>query len=608
MENQGQRTVCRVCTTPVMVVLLCIIMLTPSVSLGFDVYRENDWEISLDSLVSWGLKYRAEDRDDGIVGIANDGKAYSVNYDDGNLNYDKGQLVSNAVKITSELDIKYRRFGTFVRGSAFYDFQVMDGDTERTALSDEAEDAIGRDAELLDAYIWGEFDLGDVPVQVRVGDQVVNWGESTFIMGGINYANPVDVSKIRVPGAQLKEALIPEGMVWASAGVTDLIDIEGMYIYDWVETKIDAPGTFFSAADFAGPGGFKLLLGYGRLPDGGNASVANTLGAAPRDPDNSAKDDGQFGAAVRAQVPALNDTEFGFFYLHYHDRGPRLSVRTGTDQGVLDAIAAAPGGATAILDAYFKTAGYYLDYVEDRDLYGLSFSTELFGFGWQGEVSYRPDAAIQIDDAELLLAMFGPLGATFGGPFAALAGYSQLPAAGTNEILKGYIERDMYQVQTTFSRLLNPGFLGYDSGVILGEIGWVHVDNMPGKNELRMEGAGTYTPGNPDAAAINSVPASAADGFADADSWGYRLLFKLNYFNAIGPITLSPRLVWSHDVDGNSPYGGPFLKDRQAVTPGLTAQYQSWTADVSYTSYFGNEERNLRHDRDYIGFNIKYSF
>ena len=123
-----------------------------------------------------------------------------------------------------------------------------------------------------------------------------------------------------------------------------------------------------------------------------------------------------------------------------------------------------------------------------------------------------------------------------------------------------------------------------------------------------MEGAGTYTPGDPAAAALSNVPASDSGAFADADSWGYRLLCKLNYYNAIGPVTLSPRVAWSHDVDGNSPYGGPFLEDRQAVTPGLSAQYFSWKADVSYTSYFGNEKHNLRHDRDFIGFNVSYSF
>ena len=43
-----------------------------------------------------------------------------------------------------------------------------------------------------------------MPGQIRVGDQVLNWGESTFIQNGISVINPFDVSKLRVPGAELK--------------------------------------------------------------------------------------------------------------------------------------------------------------------------------------------------------------------------------------------------------------------------------------------------------------------------------------------------------------------------------------------------------------------
>jgi hypothetical protein len=344
--------------------------------------------------------------------------------------------------------------------------------------------------------------------------------------------------------------------------------------------------------------------------------VADTFLAAPRDPSKEADDQGQFGAAIRAIVPWLNEAELGFYYLHHHARLPVLSVRTGTDAGVAAAGAAALAAVNAgmpalapaaAMNAYFKTGGYYTEYVEDLDLYGLSFSTEVFGFGWQGEISYRPDAPIQIDDAEMLLSMFGPL-SKLSPAFGALAAASQLPPAGTNQHLQGYIERDMTQVQTAVSKILNPGFLGNDSGVILAEVGWVHVDDMPDKSVLRMEGSGTFTPANPFAAAASAVPAEASEYFADADSWGYRLLVKLDYLNAIGTLNLSPRVAWAHDVEGNSPFLGPFLEDRMALTLGLGAEYRQWEADLSYTRFSGNEGHNLSHDRDFIGFNVKYSF
>ncbi|MEA3362607.1 MAG: DUF1302 family protein, partial [Thermodesulfobacteriota bacterium] len=80
--------------------------------------------------------------------------------------------------------------------------------------------------------------------------------------------------------------------------------------------------------------------------------------------------------------------------------------------------------------------------------------------------------------------------------------------------------------------------------------------------------------------------------------------------NAIGAVTLSPRIAWAHDVSGTTPGpGGNFIEDRKAVTLGLGANYlNQWTADLSYTDYFGAGRYNLVNDRDFVAFNIKYSF
>jgi len=586
-------------------VIVCAGMVLPPPATALELYRKNDWEVNLDSTLSWGLQWRVEKRDPGIIGIANGGDANSVNYDDGNLNYSRG-LVSNALKLTTELDARTNRYGLFVRGTGLYDYRIMHGDTCRTELSKEAEDAIGKSVDLLDAYVWVAPDVGAIPIQFRLGDQVVSWGESTFIMGGINTINPVDVSKLRVPGAEIKEALVPEGMAWASAGLTENLTLEGLYLYDWSKTIPDEPGTYFSAADFIGDniGTSKLMLGSGLVPDQGDLPMAQTFLAAPRDPDKKPGDQGQYGMAVRWVVPRLNDTEFGFYYLNYHARLPVLSVRTGTAQGRADAIAAtiATGSATAGLNAYMKTGAYYTEYAEDLKLMGTSFSTELFGLGWQGEISYRPDAPIQIDDAELLLHILGPLN-------PALGSLSQLgPSTGLNQQVQGYIERDIVQAQTTLSKFLNPGFLGYDSGIILGEIAWQHVRNMPDKNTLRMEGPATYTPGSAAAAAALGVSPTPADAFADQDSFGYRLMCRVTYNNAIGPVNISPRIAWRHDISGNSVFGGAFVEGRKAVTLGTAFNYLEWSADLSYTNFFGNEERDLRTDRDFVAFTVKYSF
>ncbi|MBK8890778.1 MAG: DUF1302 family protein [Dechloromonas sp.] len=72
---------------------------------------------------------------------------------------------------------------------------------------------------IMDAYVFGTFDLGERPMQVKIGNQVVNWGESVFLQG-INVTSPVDLPALRRgAGTEIKEFLIPVGMVFANLGL-----------------------------------------------------------------------------------------------------------------------------------------------------------------------------------------------------------------------------------------------------------------------------------------------------------------------------------------------------------------------------------------------------
>ncbi len=153
-----------------------------------------------------------------------------------------------------------------MRGSGFYDFELDEDCCARTELTEDALDWAGKRVELLDAYAWFQFGVGNGRAEIRAGNQVLNWGESTFIQGGLSGINPVDVSAIRVPGAELREAYRPLGMVWASVDLSQNISFEGFYEYEWEPIVIDPPGTYFSTNDFAGLGGETVFLGFRQLP------------------------------------------------------------------------------------------------------------------------------------------------------------------------------------------------------------------------------------------------------------------------------------------------------------------------------------------------------
>jgi hypothetical protein len=554
---------------------------------------DGDLTGSFDTTITLGISARTGDRSDEFVGVANGGDANSINADDGNLNYDQGDITSARAKATHELDLNWKNYGFFGRLFYFYDTAIMDSDTERTDLSDQAENRSGRDIELLDAFVTGDFDIADRPVSVRLGNQVISWGESTFIQNGINVINPVDVSKLRVAGAELRDALEPIPAINLKVGLTDRLSLEGFYQFYWEQTEIEPAGTFFSTNDFASPGGNLVFLGFGQpgISDNPPTIGANPpIGSAvPRASDKHADDQGQFGFALRYFEPALNDTEFGLYYIRYHSRRPVLSARTGTVAGLI-------GGD------YASSAAYFREFPEDIDLIGASFNTEIGTSGWalQGEVAYRFDQPLQIDDTEILAAGLSPLGF----PFTT----NQIGVFGFDEEIQGYRTKDVVQGQATASKLLGPT-LEADQVVILGEVGATFIRDMEDKSELRYEGPATFTSGNSILTMTGVQPETQNDGFADEFSWGYRLLTRADYNNAIGPINLHPQIAFAHDVHGTTPAPiSNFVEDRKTITLTLGATYlNSLRAELSYTNFFDGEFNMLK-DRDFLSLTVSYSF
>jgi hypothetical protein len=600
-----------------------------------------EFRLNLDTTVSWGAAYRLEDRDMRIIGLPNGGTAYSVNGDDGDLNFDKG-IYSNTLGLTVEVEMSYKNFGAFVRGRGFYDYEIENNDRVRTQLGDAALERVGSRAELLDAFAWLKFTVMNLPAEVRVGKQVLSWGESTFIQNSINVINPVDVSALRVPGAELRNALIGVNMISASLGMTENTTLEAFYQLEWEQTWIDPPGSYFSTNDFAGVGGTHVFLAFGSFGDiaappfYADPNLGHPFMGVPRGATDDADDSGQFGVSLRWLVPSLNNTELGFYFINYHSRLPAVNGHTGTVAGAqaagpagqraagriyayfgvppgaspqVDAMAAAAGQAAAT-DAYASTAYYFLSYPEDIKLYGVSFNTQLgtSGIALQGEASYRENAPLLVDDVELLFAALSPIS-------AGLAATNQVVPGGAalDTDIDGYIRRHVGQFQATATKVFGPG-LGADQTVIVAEAGMTHVFDMPNQSVLRLEGPGTYTSGNP----IHSAAGGAHAGkpyeddshFADASSWGYRIAGRMEFNNAIGAVNLTPRFAWSHDVSGVSPGpGGNFLAGSQALTLGIAGTYQNaWEVDLAYTMYQGAGRWNLTNDRDFIATTVKFSF
>jgi hypothetical protein len=317
-------------------------------------FGSGDWTGSWDTTIGYGQGWRAEGRNCALIAIADGGCGFGPNNDDGDLNYKS--TFTEALTGVTELSLNYKeKAGVFVRGSGLYDFYVMGNHTERTPLSHYAKDVVGSYTRLLDAFGYLRFNLGSMPSELRLGRQVVDWGESTFIPGGLNQVDYFDVTALQVPGAELKQALLPDESAVLNLQLTKNLSTQLIYLFDWHEDIIEPTGAYFSTNDVAGAGGNKVVLGFGALSDQGvnfaplGGPLIGDFQTIPRLPDEKPRQAGQFGVNFKLYLPNFGQgTQLGLYFLNYTSRLPVVSVRTGTQAGFGNAFGAAEAvGAAA---------------------------------------------------------------------------------------------------------------------------------------------------------------------------------------------------------------------------------------------------------------------
>ncbi len=316
----------------------------------------------------------------------------SINTDDGRLNWDQGDLIGGTARVIHDLEVNWRNFTAFTRFNYFYDAVLDDADSAaRSPLSDDTRNDVGRGFNVLDAYLGVDFELFDtgIPVNLRHGYQVINWGEGTFIQNGISVISPIDANAFRRPGSELREAFVPIHATYLQTSLPGDISFEAFYQWEWEPFRVDPAGTPFSGADLIRPldssgygnldgeswiGGSQSAGTYRRNCDFGAPSTVGVLNAiglglgaigAPdptlipdcanaeidmrydipigmneyvrrengdlnritRRGDEDASDGGEYGFAARYYADWFNATEFGAYYINYHSRLPIVAVQ-----------------------------------------------------------------------------------------------------------------------------------------------------------------------------------------------------------------------------------------------------------------------------------------
>jgi hypothetical protein len=534
-------------------IIVLVVMVGISTANAFEIDTgSTDWKVRWDNTFKYSAAFRVQERSNSLLS--------DINADDGDRNFDTG-LTSNRFDLLSEMDIMYRNFGARVSGAAWFDqvYNVRNANNSPATVNsypfvphdeftDDTRDLMGREVELLDAFIFGKGELGNVPASFRLGRHTLLWGESLFFAtNGISYGQaPLDLIKLLgVPSTQAKELFMPVGQFSAQVQPSDNLSIATFAQFESRRTRIPAAGSYFSTTDILDEGGERILLG----PNPGPALF--------RGPDTYADDLGTWGLATRYKPKAF-DVELGLYYYQFHDRMPQVYLQPGIapDGTIID--------PTVINLARGQVGEYYLVYPENVQLIGTSFSTQVGDVSLGGEMSGRFNT---------------PLVST---PQTVLPGLKA-----DND------DHPLYAVGNTLHANLSAIYLlrttrFWQGGNVFAEIGWNYL----------ME-----TTKNSDA--LDPTRDRQAFGFRGVFEPAYYQV--LSGVDLTVPIGLGYNPKGKSSVDpifngGGADKGGDW-------NVGIKVTYlQTWYAGLTYTSYFGDEKTQKLADRDFISCFIQRTF
>ena len=554
-------------------------------------WNQDGINVRLDTLLDFTVISRTSPVSRSVIGVANGGTLPTLNLDDGDLNYRHGGVVSALARAVTELEVSTGNgWGVVASGSAYYDLRNANGaNTDRTPLSAGAVSRIGQGAQLLSAYGYGRLGSTDHPVDFKIGEVPLSWGEAVYIANGIGSVSPLDITRLHSPTSTLRDAMLPEPMLSARARLSSSLSVEG-FVEQGTETyQLDPAGSYFSVGDFLGAGGSRVFLSaYPPVTD-----IAPYIPGTyiTRGADHGPKDGGQCGLAFHFTPPSAPGTEFGAYYSRTNSRLPVLGFTTGTVP--LPVLLGPPAGVGV---AYASSSRYFLAYPSNTEMLGVSLATPLpWDVTLRAEASWRIGQPLQIDPSELAFAALTPLAPVYGA--------NQLGSYGFGQTITGFKRYDVVTVIANLSRTI-PDIAGADALETTLEAGVVAVPSLPGWDQLRFAGAGAYTSGNPLFTLISAQPYTSTKGFATRMSGGYRAVLQLDYYNAFSGVSVFPHVAVAHDVAGTTP--GPlsnFVQDRKALSVGVTFTYlDRWRVGTDFTHFFGAGAANLLRDRDYLTF------
>ena len=502
-----------------------------------------DVEMRWDNTVRYNLGVRAE-------GAGNVGN--NVQFDDSEYKFpEAGDVVTNRIDLLSEFDFVWQqRHGFRISGAAWYD-EAYDTSVKHNPRSaaptsytgDRYTDYTeryykGPSGEFLDAFVFTRLDLGEMPLNVKLGQHTAIWGESLFnFIHGVSYAqSPVDLAKaFATPGIEAKELYRPLKQVSAQLGVTDTLAIAAQYLFDWDHFRFPEGGTYLGIIDmgFQGPSGL----------------FSPNLGT--NNGDHAPKKRGDWGISARWS-PAWLDGTLGFYYRNFTDKHPALFRFTT------------------------PTTNFQQFYGEDIDLYGISLSKQVGSASVGMEVNYRKN-----------MPLYSPLLANLNGSAATLYPNGVPSLNGNTYQARGNTLHALVNAVAVLPKASLGDMTLFDTATVLGEVAYSRLEKVTANRDM-FQGVGYGVCDASRSAALTTNFRDKWDGCSTKDNMTLALSFTPTWLQAFPGIDVSAPMSYSLGVFGNSPVNSGGNAQNGSFSLGMAADvYSRYRFDLKYVGYYG---------------------
>jgi hypothetical protein len=538
-----------------------------------EIYESDGLNIRWDNTLRYTASFRLNPYSEDLVA--------NPNADDGDRNFAPG-LISNRFDFLSELDIARGDFGIHASGDGWYDtvyHQHNANDSPSTfnpvsvphnAFPRAVQTLDGKDAELLDAFFYGGFDAGGIPITFRVGRHTLLWGESLFFAENGIAAGQAPIDEIKAlsePDAEAKEVFLPVGQASLSVQALSNLALSFYYQFEWRRTRLPGVGSYFSDADILDAGGERVIIQPGEYLYRGH--------------DQTPSSSGQYGAAVHL---TLGEVDYGLYALRYNSKDPEVLLEPG--------IAAGPGGAVTVTNPNIvnlsvgRVGNYTLLWPSGIEVYGASFSFYAGNAAIAGEVSARRNMPL----VSSLSAIPGAAGGgDYGGGGYGGGAYGRRAAYADHQVDPSLIA---VSPQLEFPR---------------GDTLHAQVSGV-----MTFPRSGLWDSADLSAeVAMNDVldvtnAAYALDPTRDRFAAAIRGLFTPEYFQVLPGLDLSFPVSLGIGIIGRSSTDPSQNAGSGDLEAGVGFTYRTvWNAAITFTHFVGNAQGQSFADRDFVSLNLQ---